>query len=67
MSPKREREIIYQAVTDDEYEFPLCNCDSIIELAHWANQSVELIKFYLHYHCVDYKNNCIYIKIDSGA
>lgn len=38
------REYLWLCVTMDKYEFPLCVCDTIQELAEWCGTSVNNIQ-----------------------
>lgn len=59
----KKREIAYIAVSADKYEWILTCCDTIEELALWANCSIVMMRYYLTYHYVDRNKNCVYLKI----
>lgn len=58
-----KKEVIYTARSADKFEWILVCCDTIEELALWANCSIVMMRYYLTYHFVDYRNNCTYSKV----
>jgi len=59
-----KREVLYLAVTDDEFELPMCVCDTLVELSKWAGKDRTTIRRALHLGVSDNRNRCKYIKVE---
>lgn len=63
MSKRKKKKVLYIAVGLDKYEYPFIVCDTIEELALWADRSITSIRYFIKYHFIDSKNKCFYIKL----
>lgn len=54
----KKREILYLAVSADDYELPVAVFDSIEELAIWDNCSTKTLKKKITHHIMS--NNCFF-------
>ena len=60
---KHKRNVLYMAVELDEYEYCCAFFDDIKSLAAWAGLPVNIIRYYLRYNFIDFKNKGRYIKV----
>ena len=63
MARYKRGKVLYMAVTADELELPLVVCDSIWELARWADRSWHTVSEKMHSGGVDIINHCRYIEV----
>ena len=63
MKKQGNREVLYLAIDLSKYEYIYTVCDSLTELALWANCSITKIRYLIRYKFVDLSNQCRYIKV----
>lgn len=56
-------EVIYLAISADKFEFPLVVCDTLSELASWADLDVQTIRELIQNRQIDTKNMCRYLRL----